>query len=126
MSWNAVDGADSYTVTLTGKDTQTGITSTSTTFTGVNPGTYTITVTAISNDHSSKLDSAAASIEPTFVGAVSYDFTTIAELKALTTDTETEYFGELTDAVVSFVGNTSNAVTRTLLAPSCIINPAMA
>ena len=112
VSWNAVDGADSYTVTLTGKDTQTGITSTSTTFTGVNPGTYTITVTAISNDHSSKLDSAAASIEPTFVGAVSYDFTTIAELKALTTDTETEYFGELTDAVVSFVGNASNAVIK--------------
>ncbi len=112
VSWNAVDGADSYTVTLTGKDTQTGITSTSTTFTGVNPGTYTITVTAISNDHSSKLDSAAASIEPTFVGAVSYDFTTIAELKALTTDTETEYFGELTDAVVSFVGNASNAIIK--------------
>ena len=112
VSWDAVNGADSYTVTLTGKDTQTGITGTSTTFTQVNPGTYTITVTAVSNDHSSMLDSAAASIEPTFVGTVSYDFTTIAELKDLTTATETEYFGELTDAVVSFVGNTQNAVIK--------------
>lgn len=60
--WDAVTGADSYTVTFTGKEAQTGITGTATSFTGVTPGTYTITVTAISNDHSSKLDSAPASI----------------------------------------------------------------
>lgn len=113
VSWNAVDGADSYTVTFTGKETQSGLTSTSTTFTGVTPGTYTITVTAISNDHSSKLDSAAASIEPTFVGAVSYDFTTIAELNALiTSTTANNYSGILTSAVVSYAPDTKNAVIK--------------
>lgn len=111
VSWNAVDGADSYTVTFTGKETQSGITSTSTTFTGVTPGTYTITVTAISNDHSSKLDSAAASIEPTF-GTV-YDFTTIAELNALITSTTAQdYSGTLTSAIVSYVPDTKNAVIK--------------
>jgi len=59
--WDAVSGADSYTVTCTGKDTQSGITGTSTSFSGVTDGTYTITVTAISNDHSIKMDSEAAS-----------------------------------------------------------------
>lgn len=59
--WDAVSGADSYTVTCTGKDTQSGITGTSTSFSGITDGTYTITVTAISNDHSMKMDSGAAS-----------------------------------------------------------------
>jgi len=209
--WDAVSGADSYTVTCTGKDTQSGITGTSTSFSGITDGTYTITVTAISNDHSIKMDSEAASTivvagtpalgKPVissftetatgfdavisaaveyaqsydwdlYVDSVdynnwigsgsttdlsfsvtfedieiaeftpgktyllvvtakaagytdtesdpasfeaftpSYDFTTIAELKALITSTSTEFSGKLTSAVVSFAPNNSNAIIK--------------
>lgn len=43
---------------------------------------------------------------------VTYDFETVAELNALATDTATEFFGTLTNAVISFVPNTSNAVIK--------------
>ena len=39
-------------------------------------------------------------------------FTTVAELNALATSTETEYTGTLTDAVVSFVPNSGNAIIK--------------
>jgi len=43
---------------------------------------------------------------------VTYDFETVAGLNALATDTATEFFGTLTNAVISFVPNTSNAVIK--------------
>lgn len=58
VSWNSVSDASSYTVTMTGQDTKTGITTTSTSFIGVADGNYTITVTAISADQTVKKNSA--------------------------------------------------------------------
>ena len=65
VEWDAVSGAASYTVTCTGQTAKTGITTTSTDFTGLSAGTYTITVKAISADQSVNLDSEAASTEVT-------------------------------------------------------------
>ena len=45
-------------------------------------------------------------------GGTSYDFTTVAELNALATSTATAKFGKLTNAVVSFVPDTKNAVIK--------------
>lgn len=42
----------------------------------------------------------------------SYAFTTIAELNALVTETETAFFGKLSNAVVSYVPNTGNAIIK--------------
>ena len=60
VSWNAVAGANSYTVTC-GTNVQTGITDTDYTFENLEDDTYTVTVKAISNDHSILLDSGLAS-----------------------------------------------------------------
>ncbi len=60
VSWDVVTGADSYTVTL-GETSQTGVTANSTSFNSVADGTYTVTVIAISNDHTVANDSQAAS-----------------------------------------------------------------
>ena len=46
------------------------------------------------------------------VQEVTYAFTTVAELNALATSTEAEVTGKLTDAVVSFVPDTKNAVIK--------------
>ena len=65
VEWDAVSGAASYTVTCTGQTAKTGVTTTSTDFTGLSAGSYTITVKAISADQSVNLDSEAASTEVT-------------------------------------------------------------
>ncbi len=65
VEWDAVSGAASYTVTCTGQTAKTGITTTSTDFTGLSSGIYTITVKAISSDQSVNLDSEVASTEIT-------------------------------------------------------------
>lgn len=66
VTWDAVSDADSYTVSC-GETVQTGVTDTDYTFLGVAPGTYTVTVKAISNDHSVKLDSDVATTSVTVV-----------------------------------------------------------
>ena len=43
---------------------------------------------------------------------VTYDFTTVAELNALATSSAASHFGKLTNAVVSFVPSTSNAIIK--------------
>ena len=60
VSWNAVAGADSYTVTC-GANVQAGVTENNYTFENLADGTYTVTVKAISNNHSTMLDSGVAS-----------------------------------------------------------------
>lgn len=70
VTWGEVANADSYTVTCTGQADQniaTGVGEA--TFTALADGTYTVTVTAISNDHSSYLDSQAATVEDLLVGS---------------------------------------------------------
>ena len=66
VTWTAVTGADSYTVTC-GDSSHEGVTEDNYTFVGVAPGTYTVTVKAISNDHSVKLDSDLATTSVTVV-----------------------------------------------------------
>ena len=64
IEWDAVTGADSYTVTCTGQTTKTGLTVCSTDFSSIiTKGTYTVTVTAISNNQSVIEDSDTASID---------------------------------------------------------------
>jgi len=46
------------------------------------------------------------------VQEVTYAFTTVAELNALATSNETEITGKLTDAVISFVPDTKNAIIK--------------
>ncbi len=112
VDWDDVVGADSYTVTC-GETVQTGITKSEYTFEHLADGEYTVTVKAISNDHSTKLDSGVASTTVTVSTTPSYDFTTIAELNALiTSETAKEYTGKLTSAIVSFTPDTKNAIIK--------------
>lgn len=70
VTWSEVDNANSYTVTCTGQEDQNiaaGVGEA--TFTALADGTYTVTVTAISNDHSSYLDSQAATVENLVIGS---------------------------------------------------------
>ena len=70
VTWGEVANADGYTVTCTGQADQniaTGVGEA--TFTALADGTYTVTVTAVSNDHSSYLDSQAATVEDLLVGS---------------------------------------------------------
>lgn len=72
VTWGEVANADSYLVTLlcTGQANQNIATQDEeATFTSLADGTYTVTVTAISNDHSSYLDSQAAIVENLVIGS---------------------------------------------------------
>lgn len=60
VSWDAVTGADSYTVTCD-ENVRAGVTENNYTFENLADGTYTVTVKAISNDHSTMRDSGVAS-----------------------------------------------------------------
>lgn len=91
--WDAVTDADSYTVTL-GETSQTGITTTSTSFNSVADGTYTVTVTAISNDHTVAIDSQAASTTVK-VGTPALGKPVIASF----TETATGFSAEIAEAI---------------------------
>lgn len=72
VSWDEVANADSYLVTLscTGQPNKNIATSYEyATFTSLAEGTYTVTVTAKSNDHTSYLDSQAATVENLVIGS---------------------------------------------------------
>lgn len=70
VTWDEVANADGYIVTCTGKADQNVATGVGeATFTALADGTYTITVTAISNDHSAYLDSKPATVEDILVGS---------------------------------------------------------
>lgn len=70
VTWDEVANADGYIVTCAGEADQniaTGVGEA--TFTNLADGTYTVTVTAISNDHSAYLDSKPATVEDILVGS---------------------------------------------------------
>ncbi len=70
VTWDEVANADGYIVTCTGKADQNVATGVGeATFANLADGTYTVTVTAISNDHSAYLDSKPASVEDILVGS---------------------------------------------------------
>lgn len=70
VTWDEVANADGYVVTCTGKADQNVATGVGeATFTNLADGTYTVTVKAISNDHSAYLDSKPASVEDILVGS---------------------------------------------------------
>jgi hypothetical protein len=109
VTWDAVSDADSYTVSC-GETVQTGVTDTDYTFLGVVPGTYTVTVKAISNDHSVKLDSDVATTSVTVVDSgsgsdpdLSGDYligsysSDVWEL--MTSDNTADYYGHETTSV---------------------------
>ncbi len=109
VTWDAVSDADSYTVSC-GETVQTGVTDTDYTFLGVAPGTYTVTVKAISNDHSVKLDSDVATTSVTVVDSgsgsdpdLSGDYligsysSDVWEL--MTSDNTADYYGHETTSV---------------------------
>lgn len=114
VTWNAVDHADSYTVTC-GENEQTGLTVCEAEFENMADGTYEVTVTAISNNQTAHLNSDAASTTVT-VGTVAYNFRSIAELNALGAEFENnqtgDYSGVLTNAIVSFVPDKNNAIIK--------------
>ena len=93
VAWDAVTGADLYTVTL-GETSQTGVTSNSTSFNSVADGTYTVTVTAISNDHTVANDSQAASTTVK-VGTPALGKPVIASF----TETATGFSAEIEEAI---------------------------
>lgn len=108
VTWDEVANADGYTVTCTGQSAQnisTGVGEA--TFTGLTDGTYTVTVTAISNDHTSYLDSQAATVEDLLIGSpkgtVDNPYT-VAEAIAL-------FDGTLPTAEVYVKGKVSNVVS---------------
>ena len=69
VTWNDVANADSYTVSCTGETDQViGAGVEEATFSGLSDGTYTITVTAVSNNPSSYQNSAPAVVENLVVG----------------------------------------------------------
>lgn len=71
VTWDEVANADSYLVTLscTGQANQNIATQDEeATFTSLADGTYTVTVKAISNDHTSYLDSRLATVENLLIG----------------------------------------------------------
>lgn len=107
VTWNAVSDADSYTVTC-GETVQTGVTDTDYTFLGVAPGTYTVTVKAVSNDHSVKLDSDVATTSVTVVDSgsgtdLSGDYLIGAYAsdvwELMTSDNTADYYGHETTSV---------------------------
>jgi len=70
------------------------------------------TVITASSERTSEYKAGSAQYTLTVTGApVSYDFTSVAELNALASSTA-EYNGTLTDAVISFVPDTKNAVIK--------------
>ena len=70
--------------------------------------TYLLVVTAKAAGYTS-----TASDPASFVAtAVTYDFTTVAELNSMATATATNYTGQLTNAVVSFVPSANDAVIK--------------
>lgn len=70
--------------------------------------TYLLVVTANATGYTS-----TASDPASFVAtAVTYDFTTVAELNSMATATATNYTGQLTNAVVSFVPSANDAVIK--------------
>ncbi len=93
VSWDAVTDADSYTVTL-GETSKTGVTTNSTSFNSVADGTYTVTVTAISNDHTVANDSQAASTTVK-VGTPALGKPVIASF----TETATGFSAEIAEAI---------------------------
>ena len=107
VTWDAVSDADSYTVTC-GETVQTGVTDTDYTFLGVAPGTYTVTVKAVSNDHSVKLDSDVATTSVTVVDSgsgtdLSGDYLIGAYAsdvwELMTSDNTADYYGHETTSV---------------------------
>ncbi|MBR6971877.1 MAG: hypothetical protein IKH89_03905 [Bacteroidales bacterium] len=109
VEWEDVTGASSYLVTCSDQANQIiepGVQEA--TFTVQNDGTYTVSVTAISSDHSTANDSAPANKTV----KIGYDFTTVAQLNGLATSTATEYSGYLTNAIVSFVPGTQDAIIK--------------
>lgn len=107
VTWDAVSDADSYTVSC-GETVQTGVTDTDYTFLGVAPGTYTVTVKAISNDHSVKLDSDVATTSVTVVDSgsgtdLSGDYLIGAYAsdvwELMTSDNTADYYGHETTSV---------------------------
>ena len=69
VTWDEVANADGYIVTCTGEANQNVATGVGeATFTALTDGIYTVTVTAISNDHTSYLDSQAATVEDLLIG----------------------------------------------------------
>lgn len=101
LSWSSSDAA----VTVTpGDETTTA------TLKGVSAGSATITVTYAGD---ATYNEATASVDVTVSEEeTEYDFTTIAELKALNMDTATEYSGKLTNAVVTFVPDAKDAFIK--------------
>lgn len=110
---------ESYTLqTVSGAQTAVTYTSSNTdvatidgtTVTLVAAGETTVTATAAADE---TYNEGSASYTLTVSAApVQADFTTIAELKALTFSTAKEYTGTLTDAVVSFVPATNTAIIK--------------
>lgn len=101
------DGAMTYTSSkpeVATIDENTGF------ITAVAAGTTTITV-SVAETANFKAASASATLTVT-EAEPTYDFETIAELNALVTTTSKEFVGKLTNAVVSFVPATNQAVIK--------------
>lgn len=111
FSWTAVDHATGYMVSTDGTNYGAAQDALTYDLTGLEPGTeYTIHVKAI-GDGTNYTDSDPVDASGT-TKASTYNFTTIAALKALTFSTATEYTGTLTGAVVSFVPDTKDAIIK--------------
>lgn len=92
VSWDAVTNADNYLVTCTGQTDQT-VTTTSVVFSGLEDGLYTITVKAISADHSVRIDSKAATTTAT-LGTVSFADVHTSNVTLKTTETGSKSVAE--------------------------------
>ena len=105
----AVSGARTNVTYSSSNETVATINGTTVTLVGT--GETTITATAVEDD---AYNSATATYTLTVVAATPIipDFTTVSELKDLLSDESATFSGTLTNAVVSFIASTSDAVIK--------------
>lgn len=101
------EGAEIY-YTTDGTDP----TANSTKYTAAIAITEAVTIKAIAMKEGMTTSEIASAAYTIAAPETTYDFTTVAELKALDMSSATEYAGKLTGAVVSFVPDTKNAVIK--------------